>query len=137
MICYRVEPQNGDGYLRMFDLKGNLIHAFESDCGNGEKLSFIASTGFVADTTQAIYAFSLYPRLVTRGTDLSVVSNKYSSMTVQITVDGKVWEKHEYPGIKNGSYNYNLGNLPYGRIVLEVFMDNVSRFKGRLNKKRL
>ncbi len=131
------EPQNGDGNLRMFDMKGNLIHAFESDCGNGEKLAFRASPAFIADTTQAKYAFSLYPRLVTKGTELGVVSNRNSNMLVQITVDGKIWEKHEYPNIKNGSYSYNLSNLPTGRIVLEVFMDGMSRFKGRLNKSKL
>lgn len=130
------EPQNGDGSLRMFDMNNNLIHAFESDCGNGEKLSFIASSNFVADTTKAKYAFSLYPRMVDKGTELSIVSNKKSDMKVQITVDGKIWEKHEYTGVKNGSYNYNLSNLPYGRIVLEVFMDGVSQFKGRLNKRK-
>lgn len=130
------EPQNGDGYLRLFDTKGNLIHAFGSDCGNGEKLAFRASSAFVADTTQAQYAFSLFPRLVSRDTELSLVSNKTGTMAVQITVDGKIWERHEYQNIKNGTFDYNLSNLPPGRIVLEVFMDGVSRFKGRLNKKR-
>jgi hypothetical protein len=130
------EPQNGDGHLRVFDLKGHLIHAFESDCGNGEKLSFRASSAFVADTTKALYAFSLYPRLITNKTELTLVSNKPGKMVVQITVDGTVWEKHEYNGIKNGSFNYDLNYLPNGRIVLEVFMDGVSRFKGRLNKRR-
>ncbi len=130
------EPQNGDGHLRMFDLKGNLIHAFESDCGNGEKLSFTASSDFVPDTTKAVYAFALFPRLVTDKTEFSLVTNKPGNMVVQITVDGVVWEKHEYKTIKTGSFSYNLSNLPKGRIVLEAFMDGVSRFKGRLNKKR-
>ncbi len=130
------EPQNGDGHLRMFDLKGNLIHAFESDCGNGEKLSFRASQTFIADTSKAIYAFSLYPRLITDKTELTLVSNKPAKMIVRITVDGKVWETHEYNGVKNGSFNYDLNYLPTGRIVLEAFMDGVSRFKGRLNKRK-
>ncbi len=130
------EPQNGDGYLRMFDMKGDLIHAFESDCGNGEKLSFIASSEFVADTTKAQYAFSLFPRLVEDKTELSMVSNKVSEMQVLITVDGTVWEKHEYHKMKNGSFSYNLTNLPKGRIVVEVKMDGISKFKGRINKKR-
>jgi len=130
------EPQNGDGHLRMFDLKGNLIHPFESDCGNGEKLSFTASAAFVADTTHAIYAFSLYPRLVKDKTEFSLVSNKTGTMVVLITVDGTIWERHEYKNIKTGSFSYNLSNLPKGRIVLEAVMDGVSRFKGRLNKKR-
>ncbi len=130
------EPQNGDGYLRLFDIKGNLIHAFESDCGNGEKLSFIASNNFVTDTLQAKYAFSLYPRVVTNKTELSVVSNKTSKMTVLITVNGNIYEKHEYAAVKNGSFSYDLGYMPAGRIVTEVLMDGVSRFKGRLNKRR-
>jgi hypothetical protein len=129
------EPQNGDGHLRLFDMSGNLIHAFESDCGNGEKLSFTASSGFVNDTTVAKYAFSLYPRLITTNTDLTVVSNRSSKMTVQITVNGIVHEKHDYIAVKGGKFSYYLGNLPQGRIVLEVFMDGVSKFKGRLNKK--
>jgi len=84
------EAQNGDGYLRIFDRKGDLIHAFESDCGNGEKLSFMASPNFVADTIHPKYAFSLYPRLVTDKTELNVVSNKISQMTVLITVNDVV-----------------------------------------------
>ena len=130
------EPQNGDGHLRMFDLKGHLIHPFESDCGNGEKLSFRASPNFVADTTKAVYAFSLYPRLITNKTELTLVANKPGKMVVQITVDGTIWEKHEYNGVKSGMFNYDLSYLPTGRIVLEAFIDGVSRFKGRLNKKR-
>ena len=131
------EPKNGDGYLRMFDMNGNLVHAFESDCGDGENLSFTASPDFVADTTHAQYAFSLYPRLVKDTTELSVVSNKLSDMEVLITVDGTTWEKHEYKSIKNGTFVYSLDHLPKGRIVVEVMMDGVSRFKGRINKSRL
>ena len=130
------EPRNGDGYLRMFDMKGNLIHAFESDCGNGEMLSFKAVPGFVPDTTIPKYAFSLYPRLVADQTQLSVVSNRLSDMTVLITVDGVVWEKHEYKAVKNATFNYDLTHLPAGRIVVEALMDGVSKFKGRINKRR-
>lgn len=129
------EPQNGDGYLRLLDMKGNLIHAFESDCGNGEKLSFTASSAFVSDTLKANYAFSVYPRVIEDKIDFTLVSNKSSKMQVIITVGGVVWEKHDYPHIKNRSITYSLGYLPKGRIVLEVLMDGVSRFKARLNKK--
>lgn len=129
------EPQNGDGYLRLLDMKGNLIHAFESDCGNGEKLSFTASSTFISDTLSAKYAFSVYPRVIEDKTELTLVSNKTSNMQVIITVGGVVWEKHDYPQIKNASITYSLGYLPKGRIVLEALMDGVSRFKARLNKK--
>ncbi|UKJ09286.1 peptide-N-glycosidase F-related protein [Solitalea lacus] len=129
------EPKNGDGYLRMFDLKGNLIYTFESDCGDGEKLSFVATSNFIADTTQANYAFSLYPRAITSNTELTVISNKTGEMKVVFTVDGKVYQQHEYVGIKNGTFSYNLEDLPDGRIIMEVFIEGKSRFKGRLNKK--
>lgn len=130
------EPRNGDGYLRMFDMNGTLIHAFESDCGNGEMLSFKAIPGFTRDTTVARYAFSLYPRSVVDQTMLSLVSNKLSNMTVVITVDGVVWQKHEYKNIRDGKFSYDLTHLPEGRIVVEAFMDGISKFKGRINKKR-
>ena len=130
------EPRNGDGYLRLFDIKGNLIHTFESDCGNGEKFGFNAISTFVTDTTQAKYAFSVYPRSISDKTTLSVVSNRTSKMTVLVTVNAIVLEKHEYTSIKNGLFNYDLGYLPAGRIVMEVLMDGASKFKARLNKRR-
>lgn len=130
------QPRNGDGYLRLFDLKGNLIHAFESDCGSGEMFSFKAIPGFEMDTVIGRYAFSLYPRSVIDQTQLSVVSNKRSDMTVKITVDGVLWQKHEYKNIKNDVFSYDLKHLPIGRIVLETFIDGKSQFKGRINKRQ-
>ena len=135
-LQFWAQPRNGDGYLRMFDMKGTLIHAFESDCGNGEMLGFKAVPGFERDTTVPRYAFSLYPRSVVDQTQLSVVSNRLSKMTVQITVDGVIWQKHEYKGIRNAVFNYDLTHLPEGRIVVEAFMDGVSQFKGRINKRK-
>lgn len=134
-LQFWAQPENGDGHLRIFDLKGNLIHSFESDCGNGEMFSFNAKRGFEMDTTSAQYAFSLYPRSVIDKTQLSVVSNKKSEMTVLIMVDGVLWQKHEYKSIQQAVLNYDLNDLPSGRIIVEVFMDGVSRFKGRINKR--
>lgn len=134
-LQFWAQPENGDGHLRIFDLKGNLIHSFESDCGNGEMFSFNAKRGFELDTTSAQYAFSLYPRSVVDKTQLSVVSNKKSEMTVLIMVDGVLWQKHEYKSIQQAVLNYDLNDLPSGRIIVEVFMDGVSRFKGRINKR--
>ena len=123
-----------DGYLRLFDLKGNLIHAFESDCGNGEKLSFTATPNFNENATKDTYAFSLFPRLVTTKTELEVVSNTTSHMTVLFSTNGIIHEKHEHVAVKNGLFSYSLDKLPKGRIIVEVLMDGVSKFKVRLNK---
>jgi hypothetical protein len=129
------EPDNGNGYLRLLDLQGNLIHTFESDCGNGQFVSFIASPDYVSDTTKAQYAFSMFPRLTDDKIDLEVLSNKAGKMTVLITVDAKLYEKHEYTNVKAGTFSYHLGYLPKGRYVVEVLMDGTSQFKGRVNKR--
>lgn len=134
-LQFWAQPQKGDGHLRLFDMNGNLIHAFESDCGSGEMFSFKAIQGFEMDTTIARHAFSLYPRSVIDKTELNVVSNKLNDMTVQITVDGVLWQKHEYKAVKNALFSYDLTHLPKGRIVLEAFMDGKSAFKGRINKR--
>ncbi len=128
------KTKQGDGYLRLFDLKGNLVHAFESDCGNGEKLSFTASTNFKEQGTKATHAFSLFPRLVSSKTELNVVSNQNSQMTVLFSTNGIIHEKYEYAAVKNGLFSYSLDKLPEGRIIVEVLMDGVSQFKARLNK---
>lgn len=135
-LQFWAQPQFGDGYLRIFDMNGDLIHAFESDCGLGEMFSFDAVKGFEMDKDIPQYAFTLYPRSVVDQTELSLVSNRISDMAVEITVDGVLWQKHEYKSVKNEVYNYNLKNLPAGRIVVEAFMDGVSYFKGRINKRQ-
>src|SRR5690606_3655231 len=134
-LQFWAQPANGDGHLRLFDLKGSLIHAFESDWGSGEMFSFKAVEGLERDATIGRYAFSLYPRSVVDKMQLSVVSNKESDMTVEITVDGVLWQKHEYKSVKDAVFNYDINRLPAGRIIVEAFMDGVSQFKGRINKR--
>ncbi|MGJ1415877.1 peptide-N-glycosidase F-related protein [Sphingobacterium multivorum] len=134
-LQFWAQPENGDGHLRIFDLKGNLIHAFESDCGNGEMFSFHAKRGFETGLSSTQYAFSLYPRSVVDKTQLSVVSNEPSEMTVLFMVDGVLWQKHEYKSIQQAVLNYDVSHLPSGRIIVEVLMDGISQFKGRINKR--
>ncbi len=129
-------PRQGDGYLRLFDIENRLIHVFEGDCGNGQFLAFEASPDFKTDTTIARYAFSMFPRLTDDKIELDVLASIPSPMTVEITVDGKLQEKHEYTEVKEGIFTYHIGYLPSGRYVVEVLMDGVSQFKGRVNKRR-
>jgi hypothetical protein len=128
------EPDQGNGYLRLLDLNGRLLHPFQSDCGNGEMVAFKAVTDFVRDTSARLNAFSLYPRRVKDKTELEVVSDRQAAMTVIITVDGKVVERHEYGKILSGTFVFYLGYLPKGRIVLEALLDGKSCFKGRIFK---
>lgn len=133
-LQFWAEPEQGDGYLRLLDMDGRMLHCFESDCGNGEALSFAASRDFKADTSLRLYGFSLYPRKIKDEIKLEVAADRASKMTVIVTVNGNVYEKHEYSEVRNGIITYNLGYLPKGRLVLEVLMDRVSRFKGRFMK---
>lgn len=127
------EPESGYGYMRLFDLDGRLVHAFESDCGNGEHFVFQASETFVSDTFQTQFAFILYPRRTSDDLTLDFHSDKPSQMKVVITSDGKVVETHSYEKVTRGRFTYHLAYLPRGRYIIEVFMDDVSRFKRRFN----
>jgi hypothetical protein len=128
------EPGQGHGYLRLLDLQGKLLHAFGSDCGNGEMLAFRASGAYTRDTTATVSAFSLYPRRIRDYTDLEVVTGRPVKMAVTVTVDGKVAEQHTYEKVVSGVFRYYLGYLPKGRIILEATLDGKSAFKGRLFK---
>jgi hypothetical protein len=128
------EPDQGNGSLRFLDLQGRLVYAFQSDCGNGEILSFDATERFNRDTTVVLSAFSLYPRKVKDKTELEVVSDQQAKMTVIITIDGKIVERHEYEKVLSGTFPFYLGYLPKGRIVLEALLNGKSCFKGRIFK---
>lgn len=132
---YWAQPQQGNGYLRILDISGNLLHTFESDCGNGEKIGFVASNEFKLDTTITKIAFSVHPLLVEKHLNLEMVANKTVDMKVVLTVNGQVYEKHAYNKIRKANYRYNFDNIPQGRIVVEAIVDGESSFKARVNKK--
>lgn len=128
------EPDRGFGHLRLFDMEGRLIHVVESDCGNGEMFAFEASEHFKTDTIKSLSAFSLFPRLTSRNTNLNIVSNRKDDYEVKIRVDDKVYEQHKYFNIMNGSYDYDLSAFPDGRIIMEVWQNGQSKFRARLHK---
>ena len=127
------EPESGYGYMRLLDMEGRIVHAFESDCGNGERFAFQASENYVSDTSQTQYAFILYPRRTRDNLTLDFHSDKPSRMRVIITSDGKVVETHSYEKVTRGRFTYHLAYLPRGRYIIEVLMDDVSQFKRRFN----
>jgi hypothetical protein len=126
------EPDQGFGYLRFLDTEGRLLHAFTSDCGNGEMLAFRASGDYKKDTSLVLNTFTLYPRKVKDKTELDVLLDRPSKMTVLITIDGKMVEKHIYERIVSGTFPFYLGYLPKGRIIMDVMVNDKSVFKGRI-----
>jgi len=127
------EPDQGEGYLRLFDIKGNLIHLFNPDCGNGEVLHFQADPDFERDTINAPVAVSLYPRQTSDAIHLEIICPKPSAVSVLIKVDKILKEQHDYTVLQQGNFSYQLAWLPKGRTVVEVLVDGVSKFKGRVN----
>lgn len=127
------QPQFGYGYLRILDMEGNLIHAFESDCGSGEKLSFSATNDFVLDNSEINFDINVFPRrFFDDEFSIYYALNKSSKMRVEISVDDKIYETHEYEEAKNGKYTYYVSNLPKGFIVLSAFIDDNLVLKTRV-----
>lgn len=127
------EARQGYGYLRLLDLKGRLLHNFESDCGNGQFFAFTTSPVFAPDTCNSQFAFVLYPRRTRDSISLDYHSDVKCRMEVRITMDGQLVEKHEYQSVKQGKFFYNVGYLPKGRYILDAIMNWESRFKRRFN----
>jgi hypothetical protein len=128
------EFRQGYGYMRLLDMEGRLLHNFESDCGNGQFLSFTASPDYVTDTCKTEYAFVLYPRRTKDTISLDYHADKAGVMEIIITADGVEVEKHIYQHAKRGKFTYNVDYLPKGRYIIDVIIDGESRFKRRFNK---
>jgi hypothetical protein len=126
--------KQGYGFIRMFDSEGKLIHKFESDCGNGERLAFTTTPEFVRDTTASLYDFILFPKIVSETFALEVYTEKSEDMEVIFLREGVMVEKHTYPASKGGRYTYDISHLADGRYIVEVMMNDERRFKARINK---
>lgn len=133
-LQFWAQPQQGDGYLRLYNTKGQLVHVFESDCGSGERLSFQASPYYRADTSRPQCAFTMFPRRTSDKIELEVEISKPAFVSVKITVDGMLQQLHEYTKIERGNFTYSLASLPKGRFVVDVYVDGKRRFTGRVNR---
>ncbi len=127
-------PQQGDGYMRLMDMKGRLIHVFESDCGNGELMSFEASPQFVTDTVHVQGAFSMFPRRTSDKIEMEMQLSRKADVSVKITVDGILYQQHDYKQIKDGNFTFSLAQLPKGRYVVDVYVEGERKFTGRVNR---
>jgi hypothetical protein len=133
-LQFWANPRQGDGYLRLTDANGNLVHVMESDCGKGETVFFTASAQYKLDTNKVIGAFSMFPRRTKDKVDLDVVLSKAAKLIVKITVDGVLHQLHEYKSVKQGVFTYSIASLPPGRYVIDVYVNDERMFTGRVNK---
>ncbi|MCU7548999.1 peptide-N-glycosidase F-related protein [Chitinophagaceae bacterium LB-8] len=133
-LQFWANPRQGDGYLRLTDMNGNLVHIVESDCGKGETTFIDASAQYKLDTSKIVGAFSMYPRRTRDKIDLDVLLSKAAKLTVKITVDGILQQLHEYESVKQGIFTYSIASLPPGRYIVDVYANDERMFTGRVNK---
>jgi len=129
------QPEQGHGFLRLLDIRGRLLHSFESDCGSDQHLAFSASRSYVYDTTVNRLAFSVFPLRVKDKLVFDCVTSRPTDITVLIRdSDNIIIERHIYLGLQNRMTNIDVSHLKPGRHFLEVQIDGERKFKKRFNK---
>jgi hypothetical protein len=129
------QPKAGYGRLQLKDINGNLIHLFESDCGNGQFYSFRADKNAVVDTTVSQLSVNIFPRMVTDYLSVYTTTNKNSTLKIRITKDGKYIEQHEYTDIRDSVTGMDVRHLMEGRYVMEIYIDGEHKMNRRFNKR--
>jgi uncharacterized protein YjiK len=116
------------------DIDGNLIHLFESDCGNGQFYAFRANNETKVDTTIAHLSVNIYPRMVKDYATIYTVTNKPSTLKLRITKDGEYVETHEFANMKDAQTGLDLKHLENGRYVMEIYINDEHKMNRRFNK---
>jgi hypothetical protein len=129
-------PESGYGRLQLKDINGNLINLFESDCGNGQFYSFRSDNEAVVDTTAEHLSVNIFPRMVTDYLTIYTVTNKSSTLKIEITKDGEYIEQHEYTNIKDSATGMDVRHLSEGRYVMEIYLDGEHQMNRRFNKRK-
>jgi len=129
------QPQAGYGRLQLKDTKGNLIHLFESDNGNGQFYGFRADNEAVVDTTIPQLSVNIFPRMVTDYLSVYTTTNKASTLKIRITKDGEYIEQHEYTNIKESITGMDVKHLEEGRYVMEIYVNGEHKMNRRFNKR--
>uniref|UniRef100_UPI0032166AA9 peptide-N-glycosidase F-related protein n=1 Tax=uncultured Draconibacterium sp. TaxID=1573823 RepID=UPI0032166AA9 len=124
----------GYGRLRLKDLDGNLIHLFESDCGNGQFYGFRADNETKVDTSIAHLSVNIYPRMVKDYATVYTTTNKPSTLKIRITKDGEYIETHEFTKVKDAQTGLDLKHLEDGRYVMEIYVNDEHKMNRRFNK---
>jgi hypothetical protein len=86
------------------------------------------------DSTVSQNAFFIYPRRTRDKLELDAFLKNPQKLRVQFTADGIPVETHEYTDFKSGTFEYNIGYLPKGRYVVEIYVDDVLVHKDRINR---
>ncbi|MEN8122882.1 MAG: peptide-N-glycosidase, partial [Bacteroidota bacterium] len=128
------ESKSGYGQLRLKDVNGNLIHLFESDCGNGQFYGFRCNNDAVVDSSVRHLSVNIFPRMVKNYLTVYTTTNKTSTLKIRITKDGEYIEQHEYTNIKESNIGMDVRHLEKGRYVMEIFINGEHKMNRRFNK---
>ncbi len=124
----------GLGKLKLKDTKGQLLHLFESDCGNGQFFAFRTRKEVQADNNNELFGVNLFPRMVKDNLTIFTSSNKTGILKARITRDGDYIEQHEFTNIKESVTELNLKHLPEGRYIMEIYLNGIHKVSRRFNK---
>lgn len=123
----------GMGLARLLDTGGNLLRAFESDCGNGWTYNFVVggSPDLVSPDTRSIL---LYPGRTSDTTRLYYFSNQKEDVVVRLISDpgSELLQEHHYPSLKEGIISYDLSKYAEGRFYLKVLVAETDIFSKRI-----
>jgi alpha-L-fucosidase len=125
--------EGGRGIARLMNGKGELLKAFESDCGSGWVYNFTAGPQPDPVNRNAC-SVGLYPTRTKDFTTMDYFANKAEDVTVRLVTDpgANVVEEHMYPKLKEGMLTYDLRRYPSGRFYLKVLVNNDEKFNKRI-----
>ncbi len=122
----------GRGTLRLLDMQGRCIKAFESDCGDGLSYGFLVQKG-APSPIDTIPVIGLFPARTTGRTVLDYFANDSAAVTVRILDEQKqVVEEHRYTALKQSVFTYDLGYRPPQRYTVQVLANGREVFSRRL-----
>jgi hypothetical protein len=126
----------GRGNCRILNGRGEMLKNFESDFGNGVSYEFMVSPDSLqwAKPSEEI-SVGLFPTMTKGKVIMDYFSNQPQDALVQITADGgnnEVVEEHRYPGLREATFQYDLGYRPPQRYYLKVFVKGKLVFNKRI-----
>lgn len=125
--------EGGRGEALLLDEHGNLLKAFDSDCGLGWRYDFTVGD-YPVQPSPGDKAISVYPAKTSESTTLRYLSNTIGNVVVRLVSDpeNEVVEERNYTNLKEGVFTFDLTHFPYGRFFMEVHCDNTLVFKRRI-----
>lgn len=127
--------RGGSGYVRLQDVKGNLLKQFEADFGDNILYNFSVSEDSLQwSKMNAAPGIVLYPTRTTGSTTLEYFNGKAGDVLVQIITDeGNILvEEHQYKNLKEGVFTYDLSYRPAQRYYLKVLINGEVKYNKRI-----